>query len=148
MWPAFVVPVAIGAVLFFRGLHDRGRADRSTGETNPLQFKSALQMTVAFQLVLFGVNYASHHFGPQGILGSALATGAFDMDALTISMAQMTKSGTPPDLAARALTIGVLSNTIVKLGIAAVIGRGRFRPLVVAGLALMAVALIAAAVWR
>ncbi len=74
--------------------------------------------------------------------------GAFDMDALTISMAQMTKNGTSAALAARAVTIGVLSNTIVKLGIAVVLGRGRFRPLAAAGLTLMAVALLAAALWR
>ncbi len=148
LWPSFVTPVVIGSILFFRGLRDEGTADRIKSEPNPLQFKSALQMTAVFQFVLFGVNYAQSHFGEQGVLGSALLTGAFDMDALTISMAQMTRSGTSAAIAARAIAVGALSNTIVKLGIALVLGRGRFRPLAAAGLMLMAVALAAAVFWR
>jgi uncharacterized membrane protein (DUF4010 family) len=148
LWPSCVAPVAIGAILFFRGLHDTGRTDRLQDDSNPLQFKNALQMAVAFQLVLLGVTYARTHFGQQGVLGSAAVMGAFDVDAVTISMAQMTKSGAPAALTARAVTIGVLSNTIVKLGIAVVIGRGRFRPLAAAGLVLMALALVAAVWWR
>jgi uncharacterized membrane protein (DUF4010 family) len=148
LWPSFVAPVAIGTVLLLRGLRDTGRADRVKSEANPLQFKSALQMVIAFQLVLFVADYARNEFGQQGILGSALVMGAFDMDAITISMAQMTRNGTSAALAAQAVTVGVVSNTIVKLGIAVVLGRGRFRPLTAAGLTLMAVALLAAAFWR
>ena len=106
LWPSFVTPVVIGSILFFRGLRDEGTADRIKSEPNPLQFKSALQMTAVFQFVLFGVNYAQSHFGEQGVLGSALLTGAFDMDALTISMAQMTRSGTSAAIAARAIAVG------------------------------------------
>ena len=69
--------------------------------------------------------------------------GLFDVDALTISMAQLTKSGTPVDVAAHAITVGVLSNTLVKLGIALVLGRGAYRPLAAIGLALMAATLAA-----
>ena len=147
LWPSFVAPVAIGTVLFLRGLRDTGRAYRVKSEANPLQFKSALQMVIAFQLVLFVANYARNEFGQQDP-GSALVMGAFDMDAITISMAQMTRNGTSAALAAQAVTVGVVSNTIVKLGIAVVLGRGRFRPLTAAGLTLMAVALLAAAFWR
>ena len=50
-------------------------------------------------------------------------------------------------VAARALALGVLSNTIVKLCIALVIGRGSFRVLAAIGLALMAVALGAFVIW-
>ena len=45
------------------------------------------------------------------------------------------------DVAARAIAIGVLANTATKLGITLVIGRGTFRPLAAAGLALMGAAL-------
>ena len=57
----------------------------------------------------------------------------------------MSWTGTPPAVAAQAVTVGILANTLVKLGIALVIGRGRFRPLAAAGLALMALVLGAAA---
>jgi hypothetical protein len=37
-------------------------------------------------------------------------------------------------LAARALAIGIISNSVLKLGIATVLGRGRFRLVVALGL--------------
>jgi uncharacterized membrane protein (DUF4010 family) len=97
-------------------------------------------------VVLFAVALATRWFGQAGIYGSAAILGLADMDALTISMANMVGTGTAPILAARAVVIGVTANTIVKLTIAAVIGRGRFRTLTVAGLASIAAAL-AAAYW-
>ena len=148
LWPACLAPVAIGMILLFRGLHDTSGPHRVMPERNPLQFREALQMALVFQLVLFGVAFARGRFGQQGILGSAALLGAFEIDGLTISLAQLTKTGMPADLAAKAVTIGVLSNTVVKLAIALVLGRGRFRPLAAAGLGLMAVALAAAIIWR
>ena len=49
-------------------------------------------------------------------------------------------------MAAQALTIGITSNTLVKLTIALVVGRGPFRLRAAAGLAVMAVVL-GAGVW-
>ena len=148
LWPGFLAPAAIGVVLVLRGIGDTQATGHFDREGNPLQFKNALQMALVFQVVLFAVSYARQQFGQQGILASASILGAFDVDALTISMAQLTKSGTAADLAARAITIGVLANTIVKLAIALVLGRGRFRPLAAVGLGLMAIALGAWALWR
>jgi uncharacterized membrane protein (DUF4010 family) len=103
--------------------------------------KAALQMTALFQLVLFAVAIATRWFGQAGIYGAAAVLGLADMDALTISMANMVATGTAPLIAARAIVIGVTANTLVKLAIAAVVGRGSFRTLTVAGLAAIAVAL-------
>jgi len=46
-------------------------------------------------------------------------------------------------VAAGALTVGVLTNTLVKMTIALVIGRGRYRVRTCAGLGLLAAALAA-----
>ncbi len=147
LWPAFVAPMAIGVILLFRGLRSESHARSLDVEQNPLQFKAALQMALVFQIVLFGVAYARVHFGQQGIVGSAFLLGAFDVDALTLSMANLTRTGTPPGVAAQAVIVGILANTLVKLAIALVLGHGRFRPLASTGLAGMAAALGAAA-WR
>lgn len=148
LWPAFVVPTGIAVALTVRQLRKRtptpAPASRDNGEQNPLQVSAALQMAAVFQLVLFAVALATRWFGQAGIFGSAAILGLADMDALTISMANMVGTGTVPIVAARAVVIGVTANTIVKLTIAAVIGRGHFRTLTVAGLAAIAVALIAA----
>jgi len=143
LWPAFVAPALIGLVLFLRGIRDAGGATRATGPANPLEIRAALQMTLVFQVVLFGVNLAESWFGNAGLYASSAVLGLTDVDALTVSMAQRTSGGTPPDLAAAALTVGVLTNTLVKTTLALVIGRGRYRVLAGTGLALMAVALLA-----
>jgi hypothetical protein len=63
-------------------------------------------------------------------------------------MAQMARDeSVTPAVASIAIGIGVLSNTCVKLAVAAIIGRGRFRMLSVTGLAAMAALLAAGLVW-
>jgi uncharacterized membrane protein (DUF4010 family) len=105
-------------------------------------------MVLLFQVVLWGVAIASRQFGAAGVYGSAAVLGLVDMDALTISMARLTATGgAPAEVTALAVTIGVLANTGVKLGMTLGIGRGRFRSLAAAGLAAMAAALAAAIVW-
>ena len=147
LWPGFILPMAVGSVLVLRGLGEADHSDRFHGESNPLQVVAALQMAILFQFVLFGVWIATAYFGEQGLFTSAAVLGLADVDALTVSLAQASKAGTPADVAARALTIGILANTCVKLAIAMAVGRGRFRPLAGIGLALMGLALGAALLW-
>ena len=141
LWPAFVAPVLIGLVLFVRGLRDVGRADRGSGPKNPLAIVAALQMAALFQVVLFGVSLAQARFGDAGLYASAAVLGLTDVDALTVSMAQRAAASTPATVAASALTLGILANTLVKTMIALAIGRGRYRLRTVAGLGFMAIAL-------
>jgi uncharacterized membrane protein (DUF4010 family) len=148
LWPVLLAPAAVGALLLVRGLRDGGPAGSMEAETNPLQLWSALQMALFFQLVLYAVWAATTWFGQQGLFGSAAVLGLADVDALTVSMSQMARDGTAvPAIAASAIGVGVLSNTCVKLAIAAVIGRGRFRLLTVTGLAVMAGVLAGGLVW-
>jgi uncharacterized membrane protein (DUF4010 family) len=141
LWPALVAPAVVGAVLVVIGLRDRGRAGRISRDKNPLQIAAALQMAALFQVVLFVAMFARERFGDPGLFGSAALLGLVDMDALTVSMAQLARSGTDARLAAHAVMIGILANTAVKLGITLVVGRGAFRALTAAGLVLMAAAL-------
>jgi uncharacterized membrane protein (DUF4010 family) len=147
-WPRFVAPAAIGAILAWREIGRGSRSERTRGDGNPLEFFQALQMAVFFQVVLFGVWFASSSFGQPGLYASAALLGLVEVDALTASLATVVAAGTPPETAAWALTVGILSNTILKLAIAAGLGRGRFRFLAGAGLALMAIALAAGIAWR
>ena len=132
-----MLPFLICAALALRGLRAGGTVKgRIRRKANPLQFGSALQMAALFQVVLFGVAAARVYFGERGLYGSAAVLGLADMDALTISMADATTKGTAAHVTAVAVTIGLLANTIVKTGLALVVGRGRFRVLTAAGLAL------------
>jgi len=144
LWPAFLAPVAVGLILLARGVTPTDTADTPTADQNPLHLGAALQMVVVFQVVLFGVSFAESRFGAAGLYGSAAALGLTDVDALTLSMSQRAMADTPLQVATTALLIGVFANTVVKTGIALVIGRGAFRLYATAGLAALAVTL---AVW-
>jgi uncharacterized membrane protein (DUF4010 family) len=105
---------------------------------NPLQFKSALQMAALFQLVLFLVHFTRALWGSAGVMFAGAFLGLTDVDALTVSMSRSAEGNT--EVAAQALAIGMLSNTSLKLVLAAVLGRGRFRLLATMALTGMAAA--------
>jgi uncharacterized membrane protein (DUF4010 family) len=148
LWPALVAPAMLGAALATLGLRDDERAGPAAKTaSHPLQLGTAIKMALLFQLVLFAVAFANARFGAQGLYGSAALLGLSDVDALTISMARLVSSGTAAALVAGALTVGIFANTVVKLAIALALGRGTFRRLSAAGLALIAAALAAGGVW-
>jgi uncharacterized membrane protein (DUF4010 family) len=107
---------------------------------NPLQLKSALQLALLFQGVLFLVHAVRQIWGGAGLLVTGAILGLTDMDALTISMAR--SADDPPMLlhASRAIAMGVLSNTVFKGAVALILGRGAVRTLAPLGLLLSAAA--------
>jgi uncharacterized membrane protein (DUF4010 family) len=113
------------------------QAARAPTPNNPLQFVSALQMAIVFQAVIFVVGWAGSTFGKPGVVVSAGLLGLTDLDALVISMAKNTTAQLSSSTISQAIAVGVLTNTILKLCIAVVIGVGKYRRIV--GLALFAV---------
>jgi uncharacterized membrane protein (DUF4010 family) len=121
--PAIVAVVAI--VLAWRSL--RGSQAEPTPLKNPLQLRAAIEMALLFQAVLFAVYYVREWVGETGLLASGFVLGLTDVDALTLSMARSADAGTSVDAAARAIAIGIVSNSLMKAAIAFAIGSGRFR---------------------
>jgi uncharacterized membrane protein (DUF4010 family) len=138
--PYLVAPFLVGTIIVLIGLKRREAKGSVQPPSNPLQVMSALQMAVLFQVVLFAVHAVRSHWGETGLLFSGAVLGFTDVDALTISMAKSAEGQTPIPVAAEAIAIGILSNTILKLLLGAAVGRGTFRRLTPAWLAIMAVA--------
>lgn len=107
---------------------------------NPLQLGVALQMAVLFQAVLMAVYLIGDVWGQSGVFTSAAVLGLTDVDALTMSMARGVAATASPAIAATAIAVGVLANTVMKLGLAVVFGAPRFRAIAGGSLALMLVA--------
>ena len=110
----------------------------SPASVNPLRVGAALQMAVLFQIVLYAVDAAQAWFGQAGLLTSAAALGLTDVDALTVTMARGLGARAGLEQAAQAIAVGILANTVLKAGVAAVVGRGAFRRLVAGTLAIVA----------
>ena len=139
--PYLVAPAVVAAIAAALGAWKRtGTSEDIDGDDNPLQLGAALQMAALFQLVLFGVYLAGRAWGQSGVLTSAAVLGLTDVDALTMSMARGPGASGEIGLAAAAIAVGVLSNTILKLGVVLFFGNALFRVIAGGILALMAVA--------
>jgi uncharacterized membrane protein (DUF4010 family) len=114
--------------------------------SNPLQFRSALQMAVILQLVVTAVSALRTYVGDRGLVLSGAVVGLTDVDAATFSMARSVSDGVDPAIAAKAVAAGMLANTLLKFGIAVVVGRGAFRIATGASLAAITLALALALV--
>jgi uncharacterized membrane protein (DUF4010 family) len=63
------------------------------------------------------------YFGTAGLYTSALASGLADVDALTLSMAELSaRGGLDVQTAGRAVVLAVASNTIVKGAMVLILG--------------------------
>jgi uncharacterized membrane protein (DUF4010 family) len=115
-----------------------GKQDR-----NPLRFWLALRLAVIFQVALMAVAFVRDLWSVKGLYGTAVLLGLTDVDALTVSMSTPS-SDIIPAIAARAIAIGILANTIVKFGLSTAVGSGRYRLFAGAILIAMAAAIAAA----
>jgi len=136
----FVVSIAFALLGFWREASADGPV---AAPTNPLGLKAALQLAGLFQVVLFAVHGARAIWGDLGLAVSGAILGLTDMDALTISMARTAREPAGVQIAAQAIALGVLSNTLFKMSVALVLGRGAVRSL--GGIALGLSALASAA---
>lgn len=133
--------VGIGSVVIgLRRPVPKSAAPRDAKTENPLQLGSALRMALAFQVVLMAVYAAQQWFGDRGVLTTAALLGLTDMDALTYSMTRLVQTSGAIALAARAIAIGVLANTIFKLGLTLIMGSPAFRRVASTGLFLLGLA--------
>ena len=137
--PYLAAPFLVGTIIVLIGLKRSEEKAAVPAPSNPLQVMSALQMAALFQVVLFAIYAVRSHWGETGLLLSGAVLGLTDVDVLTISMAKSAGGQISIPVAAQAIAIGILSNTILKLLLGAGIGRERFRILTPAWLALMAI---------
>lgn len=124
--PVFLTGVVL-LLLVWRSLKREGDTDGLPPATNPLQLKSAIQMAVGFQLVLLLLGFANRQFGQAGVFASAALLGLTDMDALTFGMNKLAENGDLVVLAAQAITIGVIVNSLVKAILGVLLGSPKFR---------------------
>ena len=83
--------------------------------SNPTELRSALAFTLLYAAILLAVAYARERHGNQGLLWVAAISGLTDMDAITLSAAQLSSNGTArtPE-ALRAILVAAASNLAFK----------------------------------
>ncbi|MHB1225075.1 MAG: MgtC/SapB family protein, partial [Gemmatimonadaceae bacterium] len=144
--PFLLPPLMVGIALIGLGLVSRrAEAHGSTATEreevrSPLGLWSAIQMTVAFQAVLVALEYVQRLWGAEGLITSAAVLGLTNMDALTLAMSRLGTDSGEVALGAMAIAVGVLANTVLKLGLTLSLGTSPFRRVAATGLVLLLVA--------
>ena len=103
------------ATFFFAG---RQSADNPLDE-NPAQLKAAIVFAGLYAVILLAVTAVKTHFGERALYGVAVVSGLTDVDAITLSTAQLFSSERLDSSTAwRVILIATMSNLVFK-GIAA-----------------------------
>ena len=142
-----ILPLGLSTVSAYAGafwlwIHSRNSVDdpSSGALKNPFELTPAIQFAVLLAAILFFSRAMEHLFGDAGIYAVAAISGITDVDAITLSLSRMSRTGLSGDLAVNGILIAAGVNTMVKAGMVAFIARGRiaYYTILALGLALLA----------
>ncbi|HET7539565.1 MAG TPA: MgtC/SapB family protein [Polyangiaceae bacterium] len=123
LWPLGVMGVAAYVCAYF-GYSRAARegSQRSVEFRNPFELRQAVQFGVLYGVVLFVARAAQHYAGTVGIFASAALSGLADVDAISISLAELHRAGGLAHAAAPAIGVAAVVNTLVKVALATTLG--------------------------
>lgn len=117
--------------LLYCGFLFFGKRTAEKGEvkfSNPFDLMSAIKFGLLYALVLLISRAAQMYLGDTGLYLSSIISGVADVDAITLSMAELSRTGVlGMDTAALAIVLATMSNTLVKGGIALLAGSPTLR---------------------
>ena len=114
-------------VLWLRRDKSLKKSTPEVSHKSPLRVAPAIKFGVLFALVLLIIKAAELYLGQTGIYAASVITGFVDVDAIVLSMANVAGASTSTDIAATAIILAVLSNTLIKFGYAAFFGSSEFK---------------------
>jgi uncharacterized membrane protein (DUF4010 family) len=120
------VSLAISLLLFRRG-RSKKTAEVESGN-NPFELGDAIKFGGLFAVVIFVASAAQVYFGDTGLYVAGALAGLTDVDAIALSMANLARQDpASSQAAARTIVIAVISNTMVKCGMAIWLGAPSMR---------------------
>jgi uncharacterized membrane protein (DUF4010 family) len=115
-----VLCMALSAGMWFLG---RKEPHQMPAQENPSELKSALLFGLLYAIVLLAVAAAKERFGDRGLYLVAGLSGLTDVDAITLSTAQMVSSGRlGADSGWKLILVASMSNLVFKAATIAVLG--------------------------
>jgi uncharacterized membrane protein (DUF4010 family) len=97
--------------------------------TNPFELGPAIKFGVLYAVILVVAKVAQFYFQDAGVYVASALAGLTDVDAITLSMAELAgaQGGVALPTAARAVVLATISNTVVKGSIALSAGSNTLR---------------------
>lgn len=129
--PFFTMALVCGAsaaYFYRRGLGGHAPLKQATElpVQNPFSLTASVQFAALFAAVMLVTHLARIHAPGGGVYVVAAFAGLTDVDAITLSMSEFARDGSPAT-AAGAIAIAAISNTLVKCGLVAFLGSAAMR---------------------
>ncbi len=119
----FLVGAAASGLLYRRSsIQQVAFSSEEVKFNNPFELGSAVKSGLLFALILLGAKAAQLYAGTKGMYLAAVFAGTTDVDAITLSTANLAHHGLPRQVATTTIVIGAMSNTLVKGIMAVAIG--------------------------
>ncbi len=133
-----VVAAVAAAVVYWRATVTM---DADGDVENPFRLKPALFFGAVFAVILLVSEQANALLGSSGVYATAFVSGLADVDAMTLTLSRLAAEGVVTDeVATTGIVIAAVANTLVKAGIAWVLGTRELGKLVMAVLLTAAIA--------
>jgi uncharacterized membrane protein (DUF4010 family) len=149
LWPSVAATAAVTVLAAALGLLVLEKAPRVDVDLkNPFRLAPALWFALLYAGVVLATRTAEAWWGSEGLLATAAISGATDVDALTLTASRLERGGLAQGVLADAVVVGIVSNSLVKTGIAFALGSRAYAVRV--GIALLATAAAGGVVvlWR
>jgi uncharacterized membrane protein (DUF4010 family) len=115
--------------------------------SNPLDLWAAIKFGLIYAVILVVARSAQLYFGNTGILVSSILAGLADVDAITLSLTELSnRSEISLEIAGLAVVLATMSNTVVKGSIVIFTGHPSLRKAILPGFLLILAAGIILAV--
>ncbi len=100
--------------------------------SNPFELGPAIKFGLVYAFVLIVSKAAQEYLGESGLYFSSFVAGLADVDAITLSVADLSKQagGVGPLVAKRAIILAAVANTVVKGGMVLSLGSKKLRRVV------------------
>jgi uncharacterized membrane protein (DUF4010 family) len=143
--PPLLVMAVVGTGLAFLLTRKNQPVGQDVKVKDPFRIIPALKFGAFFAVVLLATKLANLYFGNAGAYAASVIAGLADVDAITLSMSTLAQSTLDPKVAITSITLAAMTNTLVKMVIAYVLGTVEFGnkiaavflPMVLAGLLVM-----------
>ena len=150
LWlPLIAAALVLGAYALFLYRRHREDVSQEVALVNPFELKPALTFGAAYALILLVSRAAQIYFGDVGIYVSSVFAGLADVNAITLSMAELSSQpgGMGLGVAAEAVVFAVLSNTVVRSVMVFVTGASALRKYMLPSALLAIIVTTAVALW-
>lgn len=128
--------VSAGYCIYLYRVQTLGKQEEHDKFKNPFELGPALTFGLIYAVILLAANTARLYLGNTGIYLSSIASGLADVDAITLSLAELSRDNEALDplIAARSIVLAAVSNTLVKGGIVLSMGSTALRKVILPGL--------------